>query len=42
MLPSEYPMNVAAAIVAFFVCPATFEVPIAMHWTQAEAKKLIR
>ena len=42
MLPREYPMNVPAAMVAFFVCPATFEVPMAMHWTQAEEKKLMR
>lgn len=42
MFPSEYPMNVPAAMVAFFVCPATFEVPMAMHWTHAEEKKLMR
>lgn len=31
ILPKENPINVPAAIVAFLVCPATFEVPIAIH-----------
>jgi hypothetical protein len=42
IFPSEYPINVPAAMVAFFVWPATLDVPIAMHCTQAELKKLIR
>lgn len=31
IFPSEYPTNVPAAIVAFFVCPATLDVPMAIH-----------
>lgn len=42
ILPREYPIKVPAAIVAFLVYPATLEVPIAIHCTQAAEKKLIR
>lgn len=31
MLPSENPIKVPAAYTAFFVCPATFDVPRPMH-----------
>lgn len=42
ILPRANPTKVPAAIVAFLVCPATFEVPIAIHWIQAKEKKLIK